>query len=159
MAAFAVAWGLITQGSLWYSVNLLAGTMLTGFAEMTQDELATFSSAGLIVGIIIQACMSIGVGLLYGVMLPMIPRFQWLFALIIVPLMWSGLTWSAISVVDPALGKHINWLWFVASQLVFGLVTGWWILRTEKINTMQNWHYLERLGIDSPGIRNMGDDA
>jgi len=159
MAAFAVAWGLIAHGSLWYSVNLLAGTMLSSYAGFSADELAAFHAEGLMVGIIIQVGMSIGVGLLYGVTLPLIPRFHMLFAAIIVPAFWSGLTWASISVVNPALSDHIEWLWFVGSQVIFGLVAGWWIIRTEKIGTMQNWHYLERIGVETPGARERGEEA
>jgi hypothetical protein len=89
--------------------------------------------------------------------MPLLPRFHLLFAAILIPLMWSGLTWSSISVINPALSEHINWLWFVISQISFGIVTGWWIIRSEKVSTMQNWHYLERMGIESPGVRKMGE--
>ena len=156
MAIFAVAWGLITQGSLWYSVNLLAGSMLTGYSEMTTEELATFHTGGLIAGTVIQLFMSVFVGLLYGVMLPLIPRFPLLVAAIVVPLVWTGLFWASMSVVSPALAAHLNWPWFIASQVIFGLVTAMVIMRSEKIGTMQNWNYLERIGIEAKGVREMG---
>jgi len=156
MAVFASLWGLIAHGSLWYTVNLLAGTMLTGYADMSMEALYAFHTGGLIAGVVIQVLMSLAVGVLYGVVLPLIPRYQLLFSAIVVPLIWSGLTWASISIVNPALNQHIEWIWFVGSQVVFGLVAGWWILRSEKIPTMQNWHYLERLGMDTPGVREMG---
>ena len=158
MAAFASVWGLIAHGSLWYTVNLLAGTMLSGYSDMTIDNLMAFHTEGLVVGIVIQVVMSLSVGILYGVTLPLIPRFQMLFSAIMVPAMWSGLMWGTISIVDPALQIHIEWIWFVASQVVFGLVAGWYILRTEKVKTMQNWHYLERIGVESPGVRGLGGE-
>jgi hypothetical protein len=158
MAAFASVWGLIAHGSLWYTVNLLAGTMLSGYADMTMDNLMAFHTEGLVVGIVVQVVMSLSVGILYGVTLPLIPRFQMLFSAIMVPAMWSGLMWGTISIVDPALQIHIEWIWFVASQVVFGLVAGWYILRTEKVKTMQNWHYLERIGVESPGVRGLGGE-
>ncbi|MDG2476406.1 MAG: hypothetical protein P8M32_00740 [Phycisphaerales bacterium] len=158
MAAFASVWGLIAHGSLWYTVNLLAGTMLSGYSDMTIDNLMAFHTEGLVVGIVIQVIMSLSVGILYGVTLPLIPRFQMLFSAIMVPAMWSGLMWGTISIVDPALQIHIEWIWFVASQVVFGLVAGWYILRTEKVKTMQNWHYLERIGVESPGVRGLGGE-
>ncbi len=158
MSAFAVVWGFITHGSLWYTVNLLAGAMLSGYADMSIEELSSFRTEGLIVGVLIQIFMSIGVGLLYGVTLPLIPRMRLFFSALLVPLMWSGLTWASISIVNPALGDHIEWIWFVASQVVYGVVAGWWIIRSEKIGTMQNWHYLERIGVETPGAREMGAD-
>lgn len=158
MAMFASVWGLIAHGSLWYAVNLLAGTMLTGYVDMTLEELTAFHTEGLMVGIVIQVVMSLSVGVLYGVVLPLIPRFQMVTSGIIVPLIWTALMWGSLSIVDPTLQIHIEWIWFIAAQVVFGLVAGWYILRTEKVKTMQNWHYLERLGIDSPGVRSMGGD-
>ncbi|MCH2139852.1 MAG: hypothetical protein MK100_02320 [Phycisphaerales bacterium] len=159
MALCAVLWGWFAHGSMWYTVNLLAGTMLTGYADMSMAELYAFHTEGLIVGLVIQAFMSIAVGLLYGVTLPLIPRGQIMVSAIIIPLIWSGLTWASISVVNPALAEHIEWFWFICSQIVFGVVTGWWIVRTEKISTMQNWHYLERLGMETPGVRDMGGES
>lgn len=159
MAAFASIWGLIAHGSLWYTVNLLAGTMLSGYADMTMEQLSAFHTEGLLVGIVIQVVMSLAVGVLYGVTLPLIPRFQLFFSAIVIPIIWSGLTWSSISIVNPALGDHIEWIWFVASQVVFGLVAGWCIIRTEKVKTMQNWHYLERIGVETPGTREMGGEG
>jgi hypothetical protein len=158
MAAFASVWGLIAHGSLWYTVNLLAGTMLTGYVDMTLEELSTFHTEGLMVGIVIQVVMSLAVGVLYGIALPLIPKFQMLLSAIVVPLIWSALMWGSLSIIDPALKIHIEWIWFVASQVVFGLVAGWYIIRTEKVKTMQNWHYLERIGLDTPGVRKMGGE-
>ncbi|MCP4838114.1 MAG: hypothetical protein GY894_01955 [Planctomycetes bacterium] len=151
MAIFAVVWGIISHGSLWYAVNLLAGTLLSGVTDMSMEELRAFHAEGLVVGIIIQLVMSIAVGLLYGVILPIIPRGTLLFAAVIVPLIWSGLTWATISVINPALGAHIEWLAFIASQVAFGITTGWWIIRCGKISTMQNWHYLDRFGFETQG--------
>ncbi len=151
MAIFAVVWGLISHGSLWYAVNILAGTLLSGIADMSMEELCAFQTEALVVGIIIQGVMSIAVGLLYGVILPLVPRGTLLFAAIVVPLIWSGLTWATISVINPALGTHIEWLWFIASQVIFGITTGWWIIRNEKIGTMQNWHYLDRFDLETQG--------
>jgi len=157
MALVAVGWSLAMHGSLWYTVNLLAGCMLSDFAEQTTEQLYAFQTAGVIVGVMIQLVMSVSVGLLYGVVMPLLPRFHLFFAAILIPLMWSGLTWSSISVINPALSEHINWLWFVISQIAFGIVAGWWIIRSEKVSTMQNWHYLERMGVESPGVREMGE--
>jgi hypothetical protein len=157
MAVLAVVWGIVMHGSPWYTINLLAGCMFADYADQTTEQLYAFQTAGLIVAVMIQAVMSISVGLLYGVAMPLIPRFHLLFAAILVPLMWSGLTWASISVINPALSEHINWLWFVICQIAFGLVAGWWILRSEKVSTMQNWHYAERFGVHSPGVRDLGD--
>ena len=158
MAIVASVGGLIESGSFWYASNLLAATILERYAEMSTAELSAFHGLGLIVSIIIQGVLSIFVGLIYGVTIPMIPRFHLLFAAFFVPLVWSGLTWASLSVVNPALQDRIDWLWYIGAQVTFGLVAGWWIVRTEKVGTMQNWTYLERIGVESPGIRSQGGE-
>ncbi|MAT81870.1 MAG: hypothetical protein CMJ29_09550 [Phycisphaerae bacterium] len=158
MAIVATVGSLIEHGSLWYACNLLSATILVGVESQTVEQLSQFNSTSLIVALIIQVVMSVFIGLIYGATLPMIPRFPLLFAAAFVPLVWTGLTWATISVVNPALKTNIDWLWFIGAQISFGLVAGWWIINTEKIGTMQNWSYLERTGIDSPGVPSQGGE-
>ncbi|MEE2907829.1 MAG: hypothetical protein VX527_08345 [Planctomycetota bacterium] len=158
MAIVATIGSLIEHGSLWYACNLLSATILIGVESQTVEQLSQFNTTSFVVAIVIQVVMSVFVGVIYGVTLPMIPRFPLLFAAAFVPLVWSGLTWATISVINPALGENIDWLWFIGSQITFGIVAGWWIIRTEKIGTMQNWSYLERVGMDSPGVPSQGGD-
>jgi hypothetical protein len=47
------------------------------------------------------------------------------------------------------LNERINWGWFVASQIAFGLVTGQVIARSAKIQTMQSWPLIERAGVEA----------
>ena len=157
MAIVATIGSLIEHGSLWYACNLLSASILIGVESQTAEQLSQFNTTSFVVAMIIQSMMSILVGLIYGVTLPMIPRFPLLFAAVFVPLVWSGLTWATISVINPALQTNIDWLWFIGAQITFGIVTGWWIINTEKIGTMQNWSYLERVGIEAPGVPEQGE--
>ena len=158
MAIVAVLYGVIAHGSVWYAVNVLGATIIPSLADAGADTLSQWSTAGFIWGIVIHLAMSIMIGLLYGVLLPMIPRGRALFAIIVVPAMWTGLTWASLEVVNPALNLEINWFWFVGSQIAFGAVCGFVVSRSERIDTMQNWSMLERTGIESPGIPSMGGD-
>ncbi|MCH2133267.1 MAG: hypothetical protein MK116_05915 [Phycisphaerales bacterium] len=158
MAIVATIGSLIEHGSLWYACNILSATLLIGVETQTVEQLSQFNATSLIVGLLIQGIMSVFVGLIYGVTLPMIPRFPLLFAALFVPLVWSGLTWATISVINPALKTNIDWYWFIGAQVTFGIIAGLWIIRTEKIGTMQNWTYLERFGMESPGIRSQGGE-
>ena len=159
MAVVATIGGVIEQGSIWYACNLLSASILIGVESQTIEQLCQFDTLSFIVAMLIQAIMSVLVGLIYGVTLPMIPRFPLLFAAVFVPLVWSGLTWATISVINPALQDHIDWLWFIGAQITYGIVTGWWIISSEKIGTMQNWSYLERVGMESPGVRKQGESG
>ena len=42
----------------------------------------------------------------------------------IAPVLWSGLLHSILEAVDPVLNQRIDWLWFVVSQIGFGIVAG-----------------------------------
>jgi hypothetical protein len=155
MAIVATIGGLIGSDSLWLPVNVLAGTLLPSMGDLTHVQLQAFDGGALAVGIGIHVVMSVFIGMVYGVMMPLFPKWPLLWAAVVMPAIWCGLTWASVSVVNPSLATHIDWAWFIGGQVAFGLTCGWWILRTEKISTMQNWSYLERIGMDSPGVPTM----
>ncbi len=93
--------------------------------------------------------ISLFVGLLYAILLPMFPRgAKWRSGLV-TPILWSGLVAATLSVINPALNARIEWTWFVGSQIAFGVTAGWVVGRSEKIETMQNWPFVDRAGIES----------
>jgi hypothetical protein len=94
--------------------------------------------------------VSLLVGLLYAVILPTLPRYPVVWAGLVAPLLWTALVWSTLGLVNPALNARIEWPWFIASQVAFGLVAGWVIARTEPIKTMQTWPLAARARIESP---------
>lgn len=152
MAAVALIGGLITHNSLWFPVNVLSGTILPSMGDLTTAQLTAFDGGALAIGIGIHIVMSLFIGLVYGVIMPLLPKWPMFWAALFIPAIWCGLTWASVSVVNPALATNIDWGWFIASQVAFGVACSWWIMRSEKIATMQNWSYLERMGMDSPGI-------
>jgi hypothetical protein len=151
MAIIATLFGLIAQRSPWYPVNLLAAGVLSSLADAPLSQLRQFSAAGLIAGSIIHLLISLLVGLLYAISLPMFPRgAKWRSGLV-TPVLWSGIVAATLSVINPTLNERIEWPWFVGSQIAFGLAAGWVIARTEKIETMQSWPLIDRAGIEAPG--------
>lgn len=149
MAAVALIFGLIAQRSIWYPINLLAAGVLPSLASAPVEQLKEFSMAGLIAGAVIHGAFSLMVGLLYAVSLPMFPRGASWCSGLISPIFWSGLVAASLSVINPTLNERIDWGWFVASQIAFGLTAGWVIARTEKIETMQSWPLTDRAGIEA----------
>src|SRR6266550_1463496 len=97
MAVLAILYGLLSQRSIWYPINLLAA----GF---------------------------------------------------IAPLMWSGLLYSALGIINPVLNQRISWLWFVLSQVGFGIVAGIVVSRQERVRTWQRLPFAVRAGIEAPGM-------
>jgi hypothetical protein len=57
-----------------------------------------------------------------------------------------------LALVNPALSARIDWRWFVASQLAFGLTGGYVIARSQSIETRQDLPLAVRAGIEAPGV-------
>jgi hypothetical protein len=149
MAAAAMLFGLIAQRSIWYPINLLAAGVLPSLAHAPIEQLREFNVAGLVAGSIIHGTISLLVGLLYAISLPMFPRGASWRSGLVTPLLWSGLVAATLSVINPTLNERIDWHWFVGSQIAFGLAAGWVVARTAKIETMQSWPLAERAGIEA----------
>jgi hypothetical protein len=89
----------------------------------------------------------------------MLPRHPMLLGGIIAPLLWTGLLHSVLGIVNPVLDEHINWGWFVVSQITFGVVAGYVVARQNKIRTGQAMPFVLRMGLEASGIhREEGED-
>jgi hypothetical protein len=148
----ATLYSLIAFHSLWYSVNLLGGAGVAGWTNPTLAEITHFRLSALITAIIIHAAGSLLVGLLYGAMLPMLPRHPILLGGIIAPVLWTGVLHSALPLINPYLADRIAWGWFVVSQVTFGLVAGWVVSKQIDIRTEQFMPFAVRMGLETPGM-------
>ena len=148
----AILYGLIFHHSIWYPVNLLAAAGSARISSMNYDQLTAFDGVGLVLAIIIHAVWSGLIGLLYGVTLPMFPSRPIFMGGILAPLFWSGMLYSGLGVINPALQERIDWGWFMASQFTFGIVAGFVVTRHERIYTMQHLPFAVRAGIEAPGM-------
>jgi hypothetical protein len=150
MAALAILYGVIAQHSVWYTINLLAAGFFPR-AENTTAQLAAFQPYYLILAVIIHFVTSLLVGLLYGAMLPMVPRRPILFAGVVAPILWTGLIRSFLEFVNPVLNKRIDWVWFVISQIGFGIAAGIVVKRQQRVRTWQHLPFAVRAGMETPG--------
>jgi hypothetical protein len=148
----ATLYSLIAFHSLWYSVNLLGGAGVAGWTNPTLAEITHFRLGALITAIIIHTAGSLLVGLLYGAMLPMLPRHPILLGGIIAPVLWTGVLHSALPLINPFLADRIDWRWFVVSQVTFGLVAGWVVSKQIDIRTEQFMPFSVRMGLETPGM-------
>jgi hypothetical protein len=148
----ALIYGLLAQHSIWYPVNLLGGAGVAHWRNPSTADIAAFHWQGLIAASIIHAITCLLVGLLYGAMLPILPRRPVLLGGIIAPLLWTGLLHSTMGIINPALDARIAWGWFIVSQVTFGIVAGLVVARAERIRTYQSLPFLVRLGIETPGL-------
>lgn len=147
----ALLYGLIAQHSIWYPVNLLGGAGAVS-GSVTTAEIATFHWTWLLVAIVIHSVTCLLVGLLYGAMLPMLPRRPIVLGGVVAPLLWTGLLHSTMGVINPALDARIQWGWFVISQVTFGVVAGFVVAREGRIRTSGRLPFFARMGIEAPGL-------
>jgi hypothetical protein len=147
----AALFGLLKYHSIWYAVNLLAAGGFVSWGGESTAFLAQFHLEGLLAATGIHAFTSVLIGLLYGAMLPMFPRKPILTAGFIAPLLWTGILYSALGIISPVLNARINWLWFVVSQIAFGLVCGFIVNLQVKVRTPQfrSLPFAVRAGIHS----------
>ena len=151
MAILACAWGFFRYNSIWYPVNLLAAAAVPDLADASQAALSQFHLMGFIVAVISHGSVSIMIGLLYIVLLPMLPaKFEWFWGGIMTPLIWSGLLFATIRFINPALAVHVDWPWFIICQVAFGMVCGFVVFKEEKVETMQSLSLAAKLGIEAP---------
>lgn len=152
MAITACAYGLLKAGSLWYPVNLLAATVYAESLKLDPAQLNSFHTESFAIALVLHGIGSIFVGLLYGAMLPMFARRPIVLGGLIAPVLWSGLLYSIMELLNPLLASRINWFWFMASQIAFGVVAGIVVVPQERVSTRENLPFIMRAGIEAPGI-------
>jgi hypothetical protein len=156
MAGLAVIYGIVSGHGMWYPVNLLSAGFFP--ARTTIEQIAAFHWNAMIIATIIHLVCSLLVGLLYGATLPMFPRRPILLGGVIAPILWSGLLHSILEALDPALNQRIDWLWFVISQIGFGVIAGIVVSGQERVRTWQYLPFAVRAGIEAPGAMDENND-
>ncbi len=149
MAILAIIYGVASKHGIWYPINLLAAGFFP--SRVTTAGIAAFHWDAFLVAAAVHLVTSLIVGLLYGAMLPMFPRRPILLGGFVAPLLWSGLLHSILDIVNPVLNQHIDWFWFVLSQLGFGIVAGIVVSRQERIHTWQHLPFALRAGMETTG--------
>jgi len=155
----AFVYGLVAQHSIWYPINLLGGAGVAHWRNPSTADIAAFHWQGLLVAIVIHSLTCVLVGLLYGAMLPMLPRHPVLLGGLLAPVLWTGILHSFMGIINPALDAHIAWGWFLISQVTYGLTAGFVVARQERIPTRQVMPFVTRLGVEAPGLIESQPDA
>jgi hypothetical protein len=151
MAVLACAYGVLKAGSIWYPINLLAAVAYRESIRLVPAQLNSFHADAFAIAFALHGVVSIFVGLLYGAMLPMFPRRPIALGGFIAPVLWSGLLYTILGLLNPLLASHIDWVWFMASQVAFGIVAGLVVVRQPSFPTRENISFALRAGIEAPG--------
>jgi hypothetical protein len=149
MALFALLYGIVSGHGVWYPINLLAAGF---FPSLSLAQLSSFNAAAFGIAVIVHTLASGLVGVLYGAMLPMLPRWPMLLGGVIAPLLWMGFLHTSLSLINPVLAAHVDWAWFAASQLAYGVVAGWVVSRRERVANAQPLPWQLRAGVEASGL-------
>jgi uncharacterized membrane protein YagU involved in acid resistance len=132
----ALAYGVLSDRGIWFPVNLLAGIVLPGISGEYDSQLRKFQLGAFVVAIIVHATFSLTFGLLFGVIaptLPPVPGGPIIAGGVLMPFLWSGLCHGVMGIVNPSLQRHVNWFWFVISQIVYGVAMSIVVVRSQKV--------------------------
>jgi hypothetical protein len=131
----AVLWSLAAGHGIWYPVNLLAA-MAQHYAQVpSMAELQTFHAEWFVAALGVHAILSIAFGLAFAFVLPRLPTIPGPLAWggLILPLLWTAMSYGLMGVVNPVLQQYVEWPWFIASQFVFGVVAAIVVVRSEQV--------------------------
>jgi hypothetical protein len=152
MAVVGCLFGVISHGSIWYPINLLAAAAMPALSHAPEATLKAFTPTALLLGTIIHGSLSILIGVQYAVILPIFNRRPMLVGGMLVPALMSGVTWALLRAENPLLDDRIAWGWFIASQVAFGVVAGFVVSRSARIPTGQYLPLTVRAGIEGTGM-------
>lgn len=140
MAVLALLYGVLSGRGIWFPVNLLAAMALPEFAQAhTVAELSQYSTNGLVVGLVIHISSSLLLGLLYGLLLPMMPSRPLLWGGGVAPFLWTGAIHSFMGVLNPKMNDLVEWHWFILSQFAFGIAAGLVVVYSVEIQSSEVW--------------------
>ncbi len=148
MIVLAEIYGILRFHSIWYVVNLLGGAGVAGWNAPTEQDLARFHLAATLIAIVIHTASAFLVGLLYGALLPIMPRRPILLGGLIAPALWTGLLHSILGLLNPFFDDHINWYWFALSQVGFGIVAGWVVTKQGRLKSLRGAPLAVRMGVE-----------
>jgi hypothetical protein len=152
MALLACLYGVLKAGSVWYPINLLAASLYSQSLKLGEAQIYSFHADSFAIAAFLHLLVSMLVGVLYGALLPMFPRRPILLGGLIAPVLWSGLLYTMLGLLNPTLQSRIDWFWFMASQAAFGVVAGFVVVRQTRIPTRENLSFAMRAGVEAPGL-------
>jgi hypothetical protein len=98
-------------------------------------ELETFHADWFIAALGMHAILSLAFGLAFALVLPRLPSIPGPMAWggLLLPLLWTAMSYGLMGVVNPVLQERVDWPWFVVSQFVFGIVASIVVVRSEQV--------------------------
>jgi hypothetical protein len=135
MAVPALLWAAASGHGFWYPVNLLAGMVLPGPGAVEVAQLGSFRAEWFFVAGAMHVVLSTAFGVLFALVIPRLPPIPAPIAWggLVLPMVWTGISYGLMGVVNKALQEHVSWPWFIVSQFVFGVAAALVVLRSETV--------------------------
>ena len=132
----AVVWSLLSGYGPWYPANLLAAMVMPGMDHLPVEALEQFRFHWFISALAIHLAMSASFGATLGFLWPRLPSIPAPLAWggLLMPVLWTAMSYGLMGVVNPALRQHVDWPWFVVSQFVFGVTAAIVVIRSELVH-------------------------
>ena len=134
MIAVAAVYGISSGKGVWLPVNLIGATLVRDLQMAPLEQLVAFRTDTLIVGLTLHMALSIGLGLIFALLLPTLPGSPLFWAIIIGPLLWGLASVLILPLLNPVMAQYVDHLSFFVAHVVYSLVLGWWIARTPKVH-------------------------
>ena len=136
MAVPALLWAAASGRGFWYPVNLLAAMILPSPGGLESAELGSFHPEWFLAAGAVHAVLSVCFGILFALVTQRLPPMPAPVAWggLVLPLVWTGISFGLMGVVNPVLQERVNWAWFIVSQFVFGVVAAGVVLRSEMVH-------------------------
>jgi hypothetical protein len=131
----ALLWSAAAGHGVWYPVNLLAAMAEPFQHPPTSAELEAFHPNWLFAAVAVHAMLSVVFGLSYALVLPRLVSIPGPFVWggMLLPLLWTAMSYGLMGVVNPVLQQYVNWPWFILSQFVFGIAAAIVVVRSQQV--------------------------
>jgi hypothetical protein len=132
----AILWSLAARHGIWYPVNLLSAMALHQSGAPSLTDLEAFHADWFVAALGMHLILSLAFGLAFALVLPPLPSIPAPLAWggLLLPLLWTAMSYGLMGVVNPALQQRVDWPWFIVSQFVFGIVAAIVVVRSEQVH-------------------------
>jgi len=133
MTAVAMVYGSVNGRGIWLPINLIGATLVRDLQAAPLEALAQFNPAALLAGLVLHAALSIGLGLVFALLLPTLPGSPVFWSLTVGSLLWWLAGVLTLPLFNPIMSLAVDVPAFLVAHLAYGLMLGGWIARTPKI--------------------------
>jgi uncharacterized membrane protein YagU involved in acid resistance len=131
MALVGTVAGIVIGRGPWYPVNLLAAAAIRRFQTLNPAQLSAFSLEGLFVGVVLHFTISIVIGVLFALLLPIFPGHPVVWSVIGGSALWVMADILFLALLNPAMARLVDVPSFIIAHFGYTILLGLWVSRYE----------------------------